>query len=126
MHALVVIAHGSRRESSNQEVSELAQRLAEKVSGKYQYVAAGFLEMAEPNIEQTLLACIQAGATSIDVMPYFLAAGRHVATDVPSDVQQVMARFPDVEVTILPYVGSLPSMLDMMADFLNGSVRHPV
>jgi len=115
MHALLVIAHGSRRASSNEEVMQLAQRLAGQVSSKYQLVEAGFLEMAEPDIAQSMQACIAAGATSIDVLPYFLAAGKHVVTDVPEDVEKVTAAHPSVAVKILPYVGSVPSMLDLMA-----------
>ncbi|HSG61422.1 MAG TPA: CbiX/SirB N-terminal domain-containing protein [Pseudomonadales bacterium] len=115
MHALLVIAHGSRRAASNQEVMDLAQRLAEKLEGKYQHIAAGFLEMAEPDIAQTMQACIDAGATHIDVLPYFLSAGRHVVTDVPEDVHKVAAQYPHITVNILPYVGSVPSMLDLMA-----------
>ncbi len=115
MHALLVIAHGSRRAASNEEVIELAHRLASKVEGKYQHVAAGFLEMAEPDIAHTMQACIDAGATHIDVLPYFLSAGRHVVTDVPEDVHKVAAANPQLVVNILPYVGSVPSMLDLMA-----------
>jgi len=116
MRALLVIAHGSRRQASNEEVQQLAQALGARLADSYQYVNAGFLEMAEPSIEACMLASIAAGAKQIDVLPYFLSAGRHVVTDVPEDVKAVADKNPDVSVKILPYVGSVPGMVELMAD----------
>ena len=54
------------------------------------------------------------GADEIVVLPYFMAAGRHVVTDVPEEVEPVRARHPDVKIRITPHLGSaelLPSLL---------------
>ena len=114
MNALLVIAHGSRREASNIEVFELTKRLEEKVNARYQIVSAGFLEMAEPDISASIKSCIDDGAKEIDVLPFFLSAGRHVVNDIPEELAAVTDNFPDVKVNVLPYVGGVDMMLDLM------------
>ena len=42
-----------------------------------------FLELAEPSIPQGLAQCLALDAEEIIVFPYFLAAGTHVADDIP-------------------------------------------
>lgn len=116
MRALLVVAHGSRRQASNDEVVQLAKTLGAKTKLQYQQVSAAFLEMAEPDIASGLEASIRSGAVVIDVLPYFLSAGRHVVTDVPEDIEKVAARYPDIQINILPYVGSVPGMVDLMAE----------
>ena len=52
--ALVVVAHGSRREASNDEVRALASRLADMPDTGYDSVTAAFLELAEPLMKEGL------------------------------------------------------------------------
>ena len=102
---LIIVAHGSRREQSNQEVRDLADKI-EQISGHiYRSVSAGFLELAEPSIPDALLQKINDGAQSIDVFPYFLSAGRHVTVDVPNEIEKVSAIHHNVSITLKPYLG---------------------
>ena len=48
----------------------------------------GFLELAEPSIPDGIQRCIDAGATEVVVVPYFLSAGRHVSEDIPAEVEK--------------------------------------
>lgn len=114
MKALLIAAHGSRREQSNQEVEALGERLQGIAHPEFSMVGTGFLELAQPSIGDALECCIRQGAKEIVVLPYFLAAGRHVVTDVPEEVEPVRARHPEVEIRITPHLGSadlLPSLL---------------
>jgi sirohydrochlorin ferrochelatase len=120
MRALLIIAHGSRREASNEEIHTLANKLSLRLNEKYAHVGAGFLEMAEPDIGTSLQNCVLKGATSIDVMPYFLAAGRHVVTDVPADVNTFAELHPTVEINVLPYIGGTDGMVDLLVDVCGG------
>lgn len=104
MKSLLIIAHGSRRERSNEEVRHLANRIADQQSG-FDEVTAAFLEIASPSIPEGLEACIQRGATEVVVFPYFLAAGRHVVDDIPAEVSPVAEKYPQVAVRIAPHLG---------------------
>jgi len=50
MKYLLLIAHGSRRQSANDEIKLLAERVAGLDDNNYAGVVTAFLEMAEPNI----------------------------------------------------------------------------
>jgi sirohydrochlorin ferrochelatase len=119
MQALVLIAHGSRRQASNQEVNDLAYRLQQVASDRYQLIEAGFLEIAAPSIPEAIEACIEFGATSVVVVPYFLAAGRHVAEDIPEIVKPVAERHPDVRIRISEHIGLSDAMTRLILDSAN-------
>ena len=70
--ALLLVAHGSRRSASNDEIKRLAERLDSSERGDFEMVDAAFLELAEPSIPDGIEDCIQRGATEVVVFPYFL------------------------------------------------------
>ena len=114
MQALLVVAHGSRRQSSNEEVRALAAQLAPQAAARYARVQAAFLELAEPSIPDGIEQCIQAGATRVVVVPYFLVAGRHVVEDIPALVEPKQAEHPEIEIVLAPYLGkaaAIPGLL---------------
>ena len=112
--ALVVVAHGSRREASNDEVRALAARLAGMPGNEYDSVSAAFLELAEPLIPDGVVGAVDAGAGEVVVLPYFLSAGRHVARDIPAEVAKAVALRPQADIRIAPYVGSMAGMTELM------------
>ena len=114
MKALVVVAHGSRREASNDEVRALAGRLGEMSGKEFDRVSAAFLELAEPLIPDGIVSAIDGGASEVVVLPYFLSAGRHVAEDIPAEVEKAVKLRPDANIRIAPYVGSMTGMGDLM------------
>lgn len=112
--ALLVVAHGSRREQSNNEVRELTARLQQQAAGEYGQIACAFLELAEPSIPEGIEQCIAAGADEVVVLPYFLSAGRHVVKDIPADVAGKQAEHPDVTISIAPYLGASAGIVELM------------
>ena len=103
-HALI-IAHGSRRMASNDEVREVTRRFSLQEHG-FDQVHCAFLELDEPNIPQGLLSAIEEGATEIIILPYFLSAGRHVSEDIPAQIAPVQNDYPQVAIKIAPYLGA--------------------
>lgn len=114
MNALLLVAHGSRRPQSNDEVVLLAQRLARRCEGQYGMVHAAFLELAHPLIPEGIRYCAGEGATSVTVLPYFLNSGRHVVEDIPGIVQESMRACPDVEIRIAPHLGASALMMELL------------
>ena len=123
MQALVIIAHGSRRQASNWEVANLALGLKKSAGKHYQIVEAGFLEIAKPSIPEAIESCIESGATSVIVVPYFLAAGRHVAEDIPQIVRPVGERYPHVSIRISEHIGMSNSMPRLILDSASSQAR---
>lgn len=118
MHALLLIAHGSRREASNKEIVALASTLQRIAASRFGLVLPAFLELAKPDIRTGVDQCVDAGATTIVAVPYFLAAGRHVASDIPGELEKAQRKHPQVELRQSDYLGthqSLPELLLALA-----------
>ena len=114
MNALLIVAHGSRRAQSNEEVAALANTIRQKCGDDYPIVHAGFLELAEPSIPDGVTKCINDGANNVTVLPYFLNSGRHVVEDVPEMLEQARLKHPDAEITLAPHLGASSMMLDLV------------
>lgn len=112
--ALLVVAHGSRREASNDEVRKLAELMSVKAGSRFTMVVPAFLELALPSIPDGIEHCIQAGASEVMVLPYFLSAGRHVAEDIPAEVNIKRLQYPQVPISIAAYLGSDDGIADLM------------
>ena len=117
MHALLVIAHGSRGAESNDEIRTLAEKLKSE-SGNYDLISYGFLELADPDITSSCQQLISQGVTQITVLPYFLVAGKHVTQDVPKQIKQIQSNNPQVKFTIAPYIGSSDVISELVTSHL--------
>ena len=114
MHALLLIAHGSRREASNQQVRELAATLEQRARQRFDRVVPAFLELAEPDIQTAMDLCAEAGARTVTVVPYFLSPGRHVAKDIPAELGEAARRHQTLTIYQSDYLGrhaSIPELL---------------
>ena len=116
MKALLLVAHGSRRQQSNDEVDKLAEQLRERCGQEYQIVHAAFLELADTLIPDGIRRCAKEGATEIVVLPYFLNSGRHVVTDIPEEVDSVRDELPGVDIKLASHLGASSVMLDLLVD----------
>lgn len=123
--ALLIVAHGSRRAASNDEVRALTGRVRDTADGRFGAVECAFLELAEPGIPAGLEALIARGARRIRVVPYFLAAGRHVAEDIPDEIADVRSANPDVSITIAPYLGRSEHMAGLLLDMAAADAAAP-
>lgn len=124
MQALLVVAHGSSRAESNDEVRQLTDQLADKAKSMYPIVRCGFLELAEPSIPEGIEQCIQAGATEVVILPYFLSAGRHVVTDIPNEVRGKQDAYPGIKIRIAPYLGASAQVTDLLLKQALTSIDH--
>jgi sirohydrochlorin ferrochelatase len=109
--AVLLIAHGSREPSANDDLHALADRLS--ASGEHPIVVACFLELAEPDIPTGGERCVARGARRVLMVPYFLSAGVHLRRDLTAARDQLQARHPGVEFRLGPPLGPHP-LLDSL------------
>lgn len=121
MKALLLVAHGSRRKQSNDEVVVLADRLKKNCSEQYNIIHAGFLELAETLIPDGIKKCVDDGATSIIVLPYFLNSGRHVVEDIPNIVDETRADYPGIDIKLAQHLGASELMMDLLISSANST-----
>lgn len=105
--ALVVMVHGSPRPESNNAMFRVVERVrAESLqTGEYSQVEVGFMECNEPTIPEAIETCVNAGATRIVAVPYFLHTGNHVADDLPTFLEEAQERYPHVEFLMGDFLG---------------------
>ena len=93
----------------------LTTRVRKRYGDEFPIIHSAFLELAEPLIPTGLQQCIDDGAESIDVLPYFLNAGRHVTEDIPAIVNSFKEN-TSVEINIKPHIGSSLLLIDVFSD----------
>ena len=116
MNALLLVAHGSRRQQSNDEVMVITEKLRASCQNDYAIVHTGFLELASPSMPDGIERCINDGASRITVLPYFLNSGRHVVDDVPEIVDAASQRHPSVDIVVAPHLGASPLMVELLIE----------
>ena len=121
MRALLLVSHGSRRTQSNEEVNQLCARLKSDMDQQFDIFHSAFLEIASPSIPEGIEQCVEDGASSITVLPYFLAMGRHVAEDIPSIVANTSEQFPGVPISITRHIGASEGMLKLISSLTGNS-----
>jgi len=109
--AVLLIAHGSREQSANDDLRELAARLSADAS--YAIVQASFLELAEPTIIAGGDRCVELGATRVFMLPYFLSEGVHLRRDLTAARDELRKRHPGVEFRLGAPLGPHP-LLDQL------------
>ena len=107
MKALLIVAHGSRRKESNEEVLRLATRIKKNAGSAFDEVKSAFLEIADPQIAIAMKELVDSGVTEVKIFPYFLAAGTHVVVDIPAQVDIEQKKYPQLHLETLPHLGGL-------------------
>lgn len=110
----MLVAHGSRNQAANDEVSQLATRVAGLGQGDFDAVVPAFLEFANPDIHQGIERCAEMGASEIIVVPYFLAAGKHVTKDIPLELECARTRYPQISIETSQYLGENGAMAELI------------
>ncbi|MGB1226498.1 MAG: sirohydrochlorin chelatase [Poseidonibacter sp.] len=104
MKAIIFIAHGSKKDKSNNEFKNLVENISKNVK-TYELKKAAFLELASPSIEETAIEFIKKGAKDISFYPYFLNSGKHVLIDVPEIIDGLKKEYKDINFTLLNHFG---------------------
>ncbi|MBM3980156.1 MAG: cobalamin biosynthesis protein CbiX [Planctomycetes bacterium] len=112
MVALLLIAHGSRRAEANADLEFVAAAL--RARGRYPVVGVSYLELAEPTIAAGGARCVDAGATDVVLVPYFLSPGVHVVEDLTAARDALAARFPAVGFELAEPLGRHPLLVDVV------------
>ncbi len=114
MTGFIVFAHGSRVESANQAVREVAVQMA--AAGQHT-VEPAFLELGRPDLAGAVQRLAAVGVTHIIVIPYFLTLGTHLQRDLPRLVEQAAACLGgNIQMEVTPPLDGHPALLEALLD----------
>lgn len=114
--ATVLIAHGSRRPEANADLVRLAELLRPRLP--QDQIEIAYLELAEPSIPAALQKCVDAGADTVRILPFFLSAGAHVTEDLEEFRREFAGRHPRIRFLLSPPIGLHPGIADILLDRL--------
>jgi sirohydrochlorin ferrochelatase len=110
----VIFAHGSRIESANEGVREIAVAFA--CAGSYPQVETAFLELGQPDLAGAVARLATEGARHIVVIPYFLTLGIHLERDLPALVAKLMGAHPGIEIRVTKPLEGHPDLVRILLD----------
>ncbi len=113
MEALIIVAHGSKVKSSNNEIVDIVSKIKSTLNDEL-LVFHAFLELSEPSIFKALSDAIAKDCKKIKIFPYFLAAGRHVQEDIPNEIKKFKKQYPQIEFILLPHIGQCHGIENMI------------
>ena len=113
MTGFIVFAHGSRIESANQAVRDIAAQMA---ASRSEMVEAAFLELGQPDLAGAAARLMARGASHIIVIPYFLTLGTHMQRDLPRLVEDAARQNGGVEIEVTSPLDGHPALLEALLD----------
>ena len=115
MKTLLLVAHGSRLTSSNDTVVELVSKLRPQLNHYgFDAITHAFLELTVPGIPEGIKLLVDAGATQVVILPYFLAPGTHVVDDIPEIIEAAEKQYPLISFSVMPHLGGVDGMVDLI------------
>lgn len=115
MESLIIVAHGSKIKSSNEEILNLVDNIKDLMQNTEEtLVLKAFLELTEPTLFHAINKAVSHGCIKIKIFPYFLAAGKHVQDDIPNEIKRFKKKYPEIEFILLPHLGQAKGIEEMI------------
>jgi len=109
---VVVVDHGSRRAESTISFEEFVRASAGHLP--YPIVEPAHMELSEPSIATAFDRCVERGATTVAVAPWFLGPGNHWDRDIPALTAAAAGRHPGVRWLVAAPLGPDPLLLELV------------
>ena len=111
---LVVFAHGSRDIRWQRPFDALTAGLKERLRAGE--VCLAYMEFISPTLLDVAEEAVRDGKLQLLVLPFFLAAGAHLAEDIPVQVANAQRRFPQLQIKLLPPIGDHPRVKELFQE----------
>ncbi|MDW7729925.1 MAG: CbiX/SirB N-terminal domain-containing protein [Bacillota bacterium] len=112
--ALIILGHGSKAPEATETLAAVTAMVREKVS--YDRVEYASLQLSEPLLPAVIKALVEAGMERILVIPFLIAAGQHVKTDIPEELVVLREKHPGVEMHLGSPLGADERLAEILLD----------
>ena len=115
LRGIVLFGHGARSPEWAQPFHRIRDAMLARQPDAL--VELGFLEIMRPTLDEAIDGLAARGATTIAIVPVFVATGGHIAKDLPRLAAAAMERHPQLAVTVAAPVGEAAPVIEAMADY---------
>ncbi|MCY1584175.1 sirohydrochlorin chelatase [Staphylococcus pettenkoferi] len=117
----IIVVHGMRKGTLNQELHQFINAMLEDETYQYEVV---FLESETRNPYRVIEQLIQSGERDFRIIPFMIFSGAHFLDDMPAIVQHFKQQYDDVSFTICEPLGHHPLMVDIVKDKAMDALAH--
>jgi precorrin isomerase len=110
--AVILFGHGSRVPGAGKGMETVAERLIE--TGEYVAVENAYMSRLGPHLPEILKKCVDAGATGVLLIPYFLHSGLHMMHDIPHMMRDEAKKYPGVKIVYGKHLGFDERMVEIV------------
>jgi len=119
---VVVLGHGSRLKKANDLIPNIIGGLKQSLGLSKIYPA--YLQLAVPDLVQSLERLAKAGCRRIIIVPFFLFVGNHVSRDIPEIIEREKKKYPDVRFIYTGNLGEDSRIADIVADKIKENLNE--
>ena len=119
---VILVDHGSRRDESNAMLLDVVRNFTDATG--FSIVEPAHMELAEPSIATAFARCVERGATTVVVFPYFLLPGRHWNEDIPRLAAEAARQHSGIRYLVTAPFGLHPLMAEVIRQRIEHCLAH--
>ena len=117
MEAVLVLAHGSKRQETEEILNSLIGKVKIKTGNERVYPA--YLQFSEQDLEKTVSELYEQGVRIIKMIPLFIFNGVHVTQDIPEEIERIRSKYNDLNIVYSKHIGDDDKLADIIVDRIN-------
>jgi sirohydrochlorin cobaltochelatase len=117
---ILLVGHGSREKSGNDEILAFAEQWRQRQPGWR--IEVCFIEFSEITMSEGLRRAAT-GARRVMVLPLILNAAGHVKMDIPQAIDGARLKFPGVQFVYAPHLSAGEPILSILKRRLKGAMQ---
>ncbi|MEI8235173.1 MAG: CbiX/SirB N-terminal domain-containing protein [Verrucomicrobiota bacterium] len=114
--ALILMPHGSKNPEWTAPFRKLTDDLRKDLGEDA--VTLAFMEIASPNLMDAAREIMKMNVRKARLLPMFMARGTHFHEDIPAQMAEVKAAFPELELELLEPIGLHPRFFELMREVI--------
>ena len=113
---VVLLGHGSIRESANVEVRAMWAMMQAQLPELD--IRGSFVEVAEPALENVIEQLVHEQVERIVIVPMFLTRGNHLSNGIPRILYAMEEKYPNVKIDLTQHLGADPLLAEIIKNRL--------
>ena len=111
--ALILLAHGSKDPKWCKSFENLAVETCRGMS-----LQLAYMDLSQPSLFSVTEELAKNGTKKIKILPLFMSSGGHVDKEIPEQVKELKAKFPNIDFEILPPIGEHSKIILSMQEII--------